>query len=236
MSVQQGLSKSVLKLVALGLPLLAVACAPSAGKPKPPPTGPFTVSDYFAASGDMGDGDGKPGSGSIATYRDDATKCKARPAGARGSCFAFDYVPGMNLFAGVYWQYPANNWGDTPGLDVKFDEPGKVVTKVSFQAAIKDGTDTLQGDIGGINVDPPVADPVTGVTPPVPAYKDQFHGTDTFSLTTDWQTFTLTIRKDPANPITTLLGAFAWYLKYPMGSDPTTLTPKTLYIDDLVYE
>ena len=41
-----------------------------------------------------------------------------RPAGAVGNCYEFTYTPladpGAQKWAGVYWQYPQNNWATSP--------------------------------------------------------------------------------------------------------------------------
>ena len=229
-SVQPRLSAPLLRVLALSVPVLFTACGPKTGTPLEPPSGPFTVSDYFAASGDMADGDGKSAPGMITTSQFIGTACgdKTRPTGARGDCFKFDYVPGPNLFAGVYFQYPANNWGGMAGLPVHSDK----FTKVSFQFAVSaNNQTTLRFAAGGIGY--PMhsqADLDMGYT-----FSDQFISQDLPSnSTTDWQPFTLNVPQGMS--ITNIIGAFAWYASYPMGADFTTLPPTTVYIDDLVYE
>jgi hypothetical protein len=215
------------------VPLL-VACGPKTGTPLQPPSGAFTVSDYFAASGDMADGNGMSAPGMVQTNEYTTSMCgdKARISGARGHCFVFDYVPGPNLFAGVYFQYPANNWGAKTGLPVHPDK----FTKVSFQYAVSDtsanGT-TVKFEAGGIGYPMHTdADIAAGIT-----NSDQFDASDTPQTpTSDWQPFSLTIPPGEITSVTNIIGAFAWYVSYPMGADFTTLTPTTVYIDDLVYE
>jgi len=212
--------------------LLLAACSPKAGAPLAPPAGAFTVSDYFAASGAMADGDGKSAPGMITTNQYDGGTCgdKKRSAGARGHCFTFDYVPGPNLFGGVYFQYPANNWGSEPGLSVHADKLGKV----SFKYAVADGNQTmLRFGIGGIGYPTHTdADLAQGLT-----HSDQFVGGDVApTATSDWTAMSLVIPPAQIPNITNIIGAFAWYAAYPMGSDFTTLPPTTLYLDDLVYE
>jgi hypothetical protein len=232
-SIQPQLSHPFARLLLLlGAPCLFAACGPKTGTPLQPPAGAFTVSDYFAASGAMADGDGMSAPGMITTNQYSGSTCgdKARAPGARGHCFTFDYVPGPNLFAGVYFQYPANNWGAEPGLPVHADK----FTKVTFKFAVADNNQTmLRFGIGGIGV--PMhsdADIMKGFT-----NSDQFIQTDyPQTATGDWQPFTLTIVPTDLPKITNIIGAFAWYASYPMGSDFTTLPPTTIYIDDLVYE
>jgi hypothetical protein len=227
------MSAPLLRVLALSVPVLLAACGPKTGTPLLPPSGAFTVSDYFAASGDMADGDGMSPPGMITTNQYTSGMCgdKARPTGARGNCYTFDYVPGPNLFAGVYFQYPANNWGAETGLPVHSDK----FSKVSFQYAVSDNNQTmLRFEAGGIgfpmHTDADIANGITN--------SDQFVAQDTPSATPtgDWQTFSLTIPPSQITNVTDIIGAFAWYASYPMGADFTTLPPTTIYIDDLVYE
>ena len=220
-------------MLTLCVPLLFAACAPKAGQPRLPPSGPFTVSDYFAASGAMADGDGMSPPGMIVTTQYSGSKCndKDRAPGARGQCFVFDYVPGPNLFAGVYFQYPANNWGAEPGLAVHADK----FNQVSFKFAVGDNNQTsLNFAIGGIgypmHTDMDIAAGITN--------SDQFLSNDVPGATPtgDWQSMTLRIQPAQLPNVTNIIGAFAWYASYPMGADYTTLPPTTVYIDDLVYE
>ncbi len=216
----------IITLLGLGL----LACSPEAGKPKGPPEGAFVVSEYFAPSGAMGDG-ATPANLVIAENKG----CKERPEGARGSCYKFDYTPGPDLnglppvlWAGVYWQHPANNWGQDPGLPVH----GEKLTKVTFQAAVGEGMESIKFVLGGIGV------PRLPEEAEVYPNNDQMMGMELKSVTTDYQKFELTVPLDPTTqqPITSLLGAFAWYANYAPDTDYTTATPKTIYIDDLAYE
>lgn len=232
MSVQPR-SLSLSSVLTLCAPLLFAACAPKAGQPRLPPAGTFTVSDYFAASGAMADGDGMSAPGMVVTTQFSGTKCndKDRAAGARGQCFVFDYVPGPNLFAGVYFQYPPNNWGAEVGLPVHADK----FDQVSFKYAVGDGNQTsLKFAIGGIGYPTHTdADIAAGIT-----NSDEFMSSDVPQGTPDgtWQSMTLRIQPAQKANITDIIGAFAWYANYPMGADYTTLPPTTLYLDDIVYE
>jgi hypothetical protein len=180
----------------------------------------------------MADGDGMSAPGMLQTAQYAGSMCgdKARSAGARGNCFVFDYVPGPQLFAGVYFQYPANNWGAKEGLPVHSDK----FSKVSFKYAVSDNNQTmLSFEIGGIGLPMHTdADIALGIT-----NSDQFMMRDTAQTATgDWTSFSLTIPMGQLPSVTNIIGAFAWWANYPMGADYTTLPPTTVYIDDLVYE
>ncbi|WP_267145404.1 hypothetical protein [Myxococcus guangdongensis] len=86
---------------------------PDAGTPDAGPTVtlPLTVDSHWAASGYMGDGE----VGTI-TY---ASECASpRPGTGKGTCHKFTYAPGGRGWGGVWWQYPASNWGELPGFEI----------------------------------------------------------------------------------------------------------------------
>ena len=156
-------------LFALG----ALACSSSEDEEAPKvPEGPFAVSEFFYPTGAMGDG-----ANALVTPSID---CKERPSGALGDCYAFDYVAGEALWAGLYWQYPRLNWGASAGLPV----PGSKLTKVTFQAAVKEGTEEMIFVAGGIGIDPPEGSQIYPNT-------DQMKAEATFTVTTAWQPFEL---------------------------------------------
>lgn len=79
---------------------------------------PFTVSDYYAPSGFMGDGSFTDRDAIVLTVDDD--RCAPRSDDAQGSCYRFEYSPlddGMG-WGGVYWQSPPGNWGTEPGRPI----------------------------------------------------------------------------------------------------------------------
>jgi hypothetical protein len=192
---------------------------------KGPLSEPFAVSQFFSPSGHMGDGSV---AGPLTLDIDE--NCKDRPPGARGDCYRFTYVPSTQLWAGVYWQYPANNWGTERGWPVaqRADEAGilPVFSTVKFKAASNVEPDALgnampvQFIVGGIN---------GGF-----AYSDEFK----FSLfktdvSTEWKDYSIDISNVP---FTTVIGAFCWVTNYPMNTDPATAPAHVLYLDDIVWE
>jgi acyl-CoA reductase-like NAD-dependent aldehyde dehydrogenase len=77
------------------------------------------VDSLFIPSGYMGDG---ATAGSI--LQEINMSCLAtRPVPAAGNCHKFTYTPvaiasGGLSWGGVYWQYPVNNWGASPGKKI----------------------------------------------------------------------------------------------------------------------
>jgi hypothetical protein len=231
--------------IAVGAPLFALACAPKAAAQKPDPTGPFAISDYFAPSGAMGDGATQ---GNLVIHT--SNPCKERPAGARGYCYSFDYVAsnpyttqinkstGVCNWAGLFFQHPDNNWGDSPGQGI----PASKLTKLTFQIAVAAGTELMSFQLGGIGTPPlpdggPAPPPGTACppaeTPPPPNY-DVIIGATMQPVGTDWQKIEIPIgMRDPSMPLpdkVNLIGAMSWALPATPG------LPKTIYLDDIFFE
>jgi hypothetical protein len=126
---------------------LALACTPAVD---PAEQGPidvpsFTVSDFFTPSGHMGDGQ-TPGHVAMVVGTDG---CRSRSlTGARGHCYQFTYGPPADkLWAGVFWAFPANNWGAEPGRLFRpwiFDATKGVIrqryNRIRFSAAARRDT------------------------------------------------------------------------------------------------
>src|SRR5262249_34056625 len=146
----------------------------------------------FIPSGFMGDG---MTAGSIAmspATPSDPTDCGGdRSTPAIGTCYKFTYtpVPGGLGWGGVYWQYPAHNLGDMPGLGV---ESG--ATKVTFWAKGGAGGEVLEIVAGGIQAAGKM-------------YSDHVKGDQKFTLTSSWAEYTLPL---PAMNYSPILGGLAW--------------------------
>jgi hypothetical protein len=133
----------------------------------------------------------------------DPTDCSGDRSGPGiGTCYTFTYTPVMGGlgWGGVYWQYPANNWGGKPGLDVA---PG--ATKVTFWAKGAAGGEVLEmvaGGIGGAGA----------------MYSDPIKADQKFTLTSSWVEYTLPL---PAMSYSPVLGGLAWSMgvaSIPSGS------------------
>jgi hypothetical protein len=118
-----------LRLAAVAL--TAAGCLPSISDlDNGPLNSTFAVSDFFAPSGYMGDGEFF---GNLQGTTNEG--CKPRPAGARGNCYSFTYRPNnidVDPWAGVFWAFPANSWGSTPGHAIDISR----FKQISFYAAI----------------------------------------------------------------------------------------------------
>lgn len=107
---------------------------------EPDVTGSFDAAQFFVPTGWMGD---------YAKVEVPEAGCPDRAPGATGDCSAFTYTPdGADLgWAGVVWQYPANNWGDSaPGLCAEG------ATKVTFWAKGAEGGEVVGFSGGGTDL------------------------------------------------------------------------------------
>lgn len=242
-------------LAALFCSLAVVACGPpdEANRAKVGPIkGPFIVSDYFTASGLMGDG-AVPGR---VTVDIDKNCISPRPAHAQGDCYHFLYKIGDVHWAGAYWVYPSNSWGSVPGRDllppVDLGPDGKGgelhgYNRVRFSVAIDPPLATppkfqyFAGGIEGSQASPqqPYGDKGCQIFPADPmdptsmrqVFCDQnfVQQGDPVGLTGGWQELII-----PLNTwgITNVIGAFGWAMNDTENPGQTL----NIYLDDIVWE
>jgi len=112
-------------------------------------------------------------------------------------------------WGGVYWQNPANNWGDRKG---GFDLTG--ASKVSFWAKGENGGERIEEfKLGGISGLYPDSD-VAGVGPVL--------------LTTEWEKFEIDLR---GKDLSYVSGGFGWSTNLDVNPNGVTF-----YLDDIRYE
>jgi hypothetical protein len=204
------MSRLRIESVVISAVMLATGCAAEVEPPPEPPapTLPLAVSSVFAPSGYMGDG-----TSGTAVVND--TACAPRPPGARGECYHFTYTAGPMLWSGVYWQFPANNWGATEGNAIP---PG--ATRVAFYAAGQAGGERLNIKIGGIR---------DAMLP----HSDSLSAETAVTLTTTMTRYTVDLAGKSYDKV---IGGFSWATNHPEGTDPATAAPIAFYLDDLVWE
>lgn len=128
------------------------------------------------------------------------------------TCIQFIYTPQGSsplAWAGVYWQNPANNWGEQKG---GYDLRGKV--KLTFWARGENGTEVIDKFIvGGIQGAYP--DSATTAIGPI-------------KLSNEWQSYTIDLTNKDLSYIN---GGFAWVTN-------ADLNPQgiTFYLDDIRFE
>jgi hypothetical protein len=202
------------RLTTLALGWLAGACGLPDLTPQVSQPGaleaPFAVSNFFSPSGYMGDGE------RAGFLKADVLGggCKARLPQAVGDCYRFTYRPDAKRWVGVYWVYPANNWGTRAGRRVE----GKRFKEVRLQAASETPDLLINFLVGGIK-------------DPLLPNRDRVSAVESVRLGTDWQTIRLDISGQEFDNV---IGALAWSLPYPQDWDGDK--PVVLYLDDIVWD
>jgi hypothetical protein len=168
------------------------------------------VDAFYAPSGYMGDGE-VAGNIVMTPTTDADTTCNGdRPkVDAVGNCHHVTYTPAATGWGGVYWQYPANNWGTHPGLTVP---PG--ATRIAFSAKGAQGLESVDFSAGL----------VTTTTP----YGDGFTVKTTVNLTTAWQEYSLDLTGQSYDVV---IAGFEW-----AAAGATNPTPIEFYVDDIRWE
>jgi len=128
------------------------------------------------------------------------------------SCIKVIYsnkASGGARWAGIYWQNPANNWGNRKG---GFDLTG--ATKLTFWAHGENGGERIEEfKMGGITGEYPDSD-AAGIGPVI--------------LTKEWKQYTIDLR---GKDLSYISGGFCWATNLDVNPDGATF-----YIDDIMYE
>lgn len=221
-----------------------------------PIKGPFVVSQHFTPSGLMGDG----AIPDQVTVHINAPDCKKpRPPGAQGDCYHVLWnVKKADVWAGIFWVFPSNNWGSVPGrqvigpVDKGIDATtGKQLwgyTRVRFYAAadkmpIKDPFFTYwAGGLDGREAKPPQPyyDLGCSVFPGTPAVcKDESRMPpvpllfepiqESGNLGVDWKQYQIDLSQWSVEQ---LIGAFG----FATNDTDNPASPMSMYFDDIVWE
>jgi hypothetical protein len=170
-------------------------------KPFPVYTDKGAVDNHYIPSGWMGD--------TADISFDD--KWRENPYSGK-TCIKIVYSPdasGGNRWAGIYWQNPANNWGEKKG---GYDLTG--ATKLTFWARGEKGGERIEEfKIGGI----------TGTYP-----DSDVAGIDSVFLTKEWKRYTIDLR---GKDLSYISGGFCWATNLDVNPDGCTF-----YLDEIIYE
>ena len=155
---------------------------------------------HYAPSGYMGDSD-LTMSGAYTTT-----------PGGQGPCLKINYkASGPKGWAGIYWQDPANNWGDVPGR-AGFDLRGAV--KLVFWVKGENGGEKVhEFRVGGIVGQYPDSD-VASI--------------NNIRLTNDWKEYTIDLKKKDLRHI---IGGFGFFVN--KAENPGGMV---FYVDDIMFE
>lgn len=106
--------------------------------PAGPVSLPFAVDDVFAASGYMGDAE----VGGLS----DSPACPQRAGEGLGNCHRLTWTPAGVGWAGIYWQGPENNWGQSAGIPIA---PGATAIRAWAWAETPATIELFAGGIAG---------------------------------------------------------------------------------------
>jgi hypothetical protein len=204
--------QAVIAVLALGLPLSALAqeapaAAPATEKPK-----------EFVVYSDRGTRDNHyiP-SGWIGDYGDIKIndQCADNPhSGTTSLQFIYSAKKSQSKgWAGVYWQNPPQNWGSKKG---GFDLTG--MTKLTFWARGAKGGEVIQKfKVGGIGIEPKAMYPDSSETEIGP-----------IELTDTWKQYTINLA---GKDLSSINGGFCWVANADLNPEGATF-----YLDDIKFE
>jgi len=185
--------------------LLALAgCGVSpADPPAEPVEVPFVVSDLYSPDGFFGDGETR---GQLELEK----QCPQRQPGAEGDCYTISYHPGVKRFAGIFWQFPHNNWGFWPGYVIAAG-----AKRITFRARGEKGGESVSFGAGQTGTPNPHNDAfkLDGITK---------------TLTTAWQDYEIPFFGNDYQSDSGVIGAFM--VSFPAGDDDQTVR---FYVDDI---
>jgi len=131
---------------------------------------------------------------------------------AGDTCIRITYSPGGSEgWAGIYWQYPMNNWGDYLGYNISG------ATKLTFWARGEKGGEKAEFKTGGISS-------------PGKPYRDSFRSvsTGTKELTKEWKKYTINNLSE--QNLSMVIGGFCWTTNQSQNPDGCTI-----YLDEISF-
>lgn len=137
------------------------------------------------------------------------TNCATKPKSGK-YCMRWKYdisKSTKNGWAGVYWQYPANNWGSKKGMDLTGYK------KLSFWIRGETGKEVLDIKVGGITGDFP------------DSCSRELKG---IRLSSEWKQYTIDVS---GCNLSNVIGGFCWAAD--SGKNTGVVT---FYLDNIIYE
>jgi exo-beta-1,3-glucanase (GH17 family) len=118
------------------------------------------------------------------------------------------HTPPVEGWAGIYWQYPVNNWGDYPGYNIS------EAKSLTFWARGKNGGEMGDFKIGGIHS-------------PKKPYHDSFGplSTEVITLTKKWKKYTINLSEQNLSMV---IGGFCWVTNRDQNPEGCTI-----YLDEI---
>jgi exo-beta-1,3-glucanase (GH17 family) len=139
------------------------------------------------------------------------TQCNEIPYSGE-SCVEISYSPeGPNGWAGIYWQYPLNNWGDYPGYNISG------ATRLTFWARGQKGGERAEFKVSGIEKE---GKPYQDSAGPV--------SLGVVELTNQWKEYSIDLK---GQDLSVVIGGFCWVTnthQNPQGC--------VIYVDEIQFE
>jgi hypothetical protein len=158
-------------------------------------TSSYDIQSYFMPTGYMGD------TGQIRMVLNHTDSCHSD-----NRCIRITYNPGTQGWAGVYWQYPANNWCSQRGKNLSDSS----YTRIIFWAKGQNGGEAVKFKAGQDCGDS--------------FFTDEYERV----LTQNWQPFTIDLQ---GRSLTNITGAFCWVVDSHANNGRVIF-----YLDDIKFE
>ena len=130
------------------------------------------------------------------------------PTPSPTSTISPSHTPPVEGWAGIYWQYPVNNWGDYPGYNIS------EAKRLTFWVRGKNGGEMGEFKIGGIHS-------------PKKPYHDSFGplSTEVITLTKKWKKYTINLSEQNMSMV---IGGFCWVTNRDQNPEGCTI-----YLDEI---
>ncbi|MBD3337574.1 MAG: hypothetical protein GF353_00605, partial [Candidatus Lokiarchaeota archaeon] len=128
------------------------------------------------------------------------------------TCIKIEFAAGVNNWAGIYWQYLEDNWGQMPGYNLSGS------TTLSFYARGENGGEKVDFFMAGVNSN--------GADGP---YKDPAQRKKTITLTTTWTKYTFDLQ---GMAFSSIIGGFGFSTSAAMNYGQSII----FYLDDIQYD
>lgn len=128
------------------------------------------------------------------------------------TCIKIEFIPLGNNWAGIYWQYPENNWGDEPGYDLSG------ATMLTFHVRGEMGGEKVEFFMAGVNQ--------YGYTGP---YRDPIQRKIPVTLDNTWQEYSIDLQ---GIDLQSIIGGFGFSTSAAMNRGQNV----TFYLDDIQYD
>src|SRR5260221_5886021 len=112
----------------------------------------------------------------------------ARPGDESDTCLKIEYFRSGDSWAGIYWQLPESNWGETRGRRVVG------ARKVSFWARGETGNEWIEFKLGGIGWHLEMGRRFGWFPDRSIRYPDSFYKNDFLRLSNKWQKYEISVR------------------------------------------